>query len=319
MGFKYAWIAVAGVAVAGLESAALAQQTTPPSPPIMTMPVPPPSPPAQLQQPATPRGSPGNWITTNDYPSRALRDERQGIVVFVLDIGPDGRVSGCQITASSGSADLDAVTCSTITRRARFNPALDGSGEPTTGTYSSRVRWAIPEDEPEPLPQAGSAMLAFTLDRTGASSNCRITQSSGGLAALRPVGPASCQDFVYGRAFRDQRGRSVARDVKITMTVAIRPVPAVLPVVPAVESDLRGDMLAPPRTGTIVRTYVVEADGRQTNCQVEAVTGAATAQFRPGLTECLFNRFASVFLGSDGQPERRQVVETETVAYSTRR
>jgi protein TonB len=61
-------------------------------------------------------------------------------------VGADGKVSSCQVTSSSGSPDLDEATCSNVTRRARFNPATDGEGQPTSGSYSGRVRWVIPED-----------------------------------------------------------------------------------------------------------------------------------------------------------------------------
>lgn len=95
---------------------------------------------------AVPKGNPGNWATTNDYPSRALREERAGTTGFRVTIGPDGKVTDCQVTSSSGHADLDEATCSNIRRRARFTPATDGEGQPTTGSYSSRVRWVIPKD-----------------------------------------------------------------------------------------------------------------------------------------------------------------------------
>jgi len=55
-------------------------------------------------------------------------------------------VTGCSVTSSSGSPDLDDATCANVTRRARFNPATDGEGQPTSGSYSNRVRWVIPKD-----------------------------------------------------------------------------------------------------------------------------------------------------------------------------
>jgi len=105
-----------------------------------------PPPPRVQPKQATPRGNPASWATTNDYPTRALREEREGTTGFRVTVGPDGRVTGCSVTSSSGSADLDEATCSNVTRRARFNPATDGEGNPTTGQYSSRVRWVIPKD-----------------------------------------------------------------------------------------------------------------------------------------------------------------------------
>lgn len=115
----------------------------PPGPPAAP---PPPPPPKFTPKGATPKGNPGNWATTNDYPSRALREEREGTTGFRVSVGADGRVTSCSVTSSSGSPDLDEATCSNVTRRARFTPATDGEGNPTTGSYSSRVRWVIPKE-----------------------------------------------------------------------------------------------------------------------------------------------------------------------------
>ena len=119
----------------------------PPLPPIAApaAPAAPPPPRIQPKNPA-PKGNPANWATTNDYPTRALREERAGVSSFRVTVGADGRVTSCQITNSSGSPDLDEATCSNVTRRARFTPATDGDGQPTTGSYSNRIRWVIPED-----------------------------------------------------------------------------------------------------------------------------------------------------------------------------
>ncbi|WP_324740642.1 energy transducer TonB [Tsuneonella sp. CC-YZS046] len=121
--------------------------TPPPPAPIVLAPPPPAAPPPPRVQPksATPKGNPGSWATPDDYPSRALREDREGVARFQVSVGPDGRVTGCSITGSSGHADLDDATCKLVTRRARFNPATDGDGEPTTGTYSNAVRWQIPK------------------------------------------------------------------------------------------------------------------------------------------------------------------------------
>ncbi|MFA7603411.1 MAG: energy transducer TonB [Novosphingobium sp.] len=117
----------------------------PPAPPIVLAP-PAPPPPRFTPKAATPRGNPGNWATTNDYPSRALREEREGTTGFRVTIDENGRVTNCEVTSSSGHADLDKATCDNVQRRARFNAATDGDGNKTTGTYSNRVRWVIPKD-----------------------------------------------------------------------------------------------------------------------------------------------------------------------------
>lgn len=117
----------------------------PPAAPAGPPPAPPPPPPQFTPKNPEPRGNPGSWATTNDYPSRALREDREGTTAFRVTVGADGRVQSCSITRSSGHADLDDATCKNITRRARFRPATDGSGKEVSGTWSSQVRWQIPE------------------------------------------------------------------------------------------------------------------------------------------------------------------------------
>lgn len=126
--------------------------TNTPPPVFIPQPVaaPPPAPPAPPPPPskasgAQPRGNPGSWATPNDYPARALREERAGTTRFRVTIGPDGRVTNCEITGSSGHADLDEATCKNVTRRARFKPALDAAGNAISDTYSNAVRWEIPK------------------------------------------------------------------------------------------------------------------------------------------------------------------------------
>ena len=121
----------------------------PPMPPAVIVPPPapvaPPAPPPPRRPNPIPKGNSGSWATTDDYPARALREEREGVTRFTLTVGPDGRVANCSVTGSSGSPDLDDAACRALTRRGRFEPKLDGNGNPTTGTWSNSVRWQIPK------------------------------------------------------------------------------------------------------------------------------------------------------------------------------
>ncbi len=142
---------VAPPAIVQTPAQAPAITTAPVAPPLPVLPPtpapPPPPPPAppRAAEKASPRGNPASWVTSDDYPSRALREEREGTVGFRLDIGGDGRVTGCTVTSSSGHADLDSEACRLLERRARFKPAKDGSGNPMTDSYSSRFVWRIPK------------------------------------------------------------------------------------------------------------------------------------------------------------------------------
>ena len=120
-----------------------------PPPPPVVIPVaraPEPPPPKFTPKSPDPKGRPGDWVTTNDYPSRALREEEEGTTRFNLAVGADGKPTNCTITGSSGHPDLDEAACANLMRRARFKPATDGDGNPTSGSYSNSVRWQIPKD-----------------------------------------------------------------------------------------------------------------------------------------------------------------------------
>ena len=119
----------------------------PVAPPIVIPPAPPPPPPAppRVAKALSPRGNPGSWATDADYPPSALRAEEAGVTGFRLEVGPDGRVTNCSVTSSSGSSTLDDATCRLVTRRARFSPAEDASGNKIAATYSNRITWRIPQ------------------------------------------------------------------------------------------------------------------------------------------------------------------------------
>jgi protein TonB len=118
-------------------------------PPIIVAPVPsPPAPPTGIRRPplkqrARARAPLQSLLRKGDYPSIALRSNRQGIVGFRLDVGPDGRVDNCIVTASSGSAALDFATCRILRARAGFDPARDHLDRPASDRFAGRVAWRI--------------------------------------------------------------------------------------------------------------------------------------------------------------------------------
>jgi protein TonB len=108
-------------------------------------PPPPPPPPAKLQS-ARAKANLASYVSDSDYPASAIRSEEQGTTRFRLTVGPDGRVKDCAVTTSSGSSALDSATCRIMKNRARFVPARESSGEPTSDTVSSGIRWVLPTD-----------------------------------------------------------------------------------------------------------------------------------------------------------------------------
>ncbi|MEP5936902.1 MAG: energy transducer TonB [Erythrobacter sp.] len=116
----------------------------PPAPPALVIPPPAPPAPPSLAQGASPRGQ-NRWARRiqENYPSRALREETEGTVGVRVTVNADGRVSACNVTGSSGSSILDAAACKGMQRYARFNPALDAGGNPTTGSFSTRITYRL--------------------------------------------------------------------------------------------------------------------------------------------------------------------------------
>lgn len=94
---------------------------------------------------AVPRNGPTGWVTNADYPRRGLTRGLEGDVVYLLDVGINGRATACRIVTSSGHDVLDEATCRLIERRARFDPATDRTGAQVAGTYRGTVSWTIPD------------------------------------------------------------------------------------------------------------------------------------------------------------------------------
>lgn len=101
--------------------------------------------PPKLFDPVAPKPRNGNWVTDNDYRTVWISREWEGTAAFRLTIGTDGKVRDCTITQSTGHAALDDATCTLVTRRAKFDPAKNEQGQTVSGSFSSAVRWQIPE------------------------------------------------------------------------------------------------------------------------------------------------------------------------------
>jgi len=134
-------------------------QTQTIAPPIVSVPAPPPvvitptAPPAPPPPPAPvvskaagAKGDPAQWVTSDDYPPSALREEREGVTKVSWQINEAGRIENCQVVSSSGSPDLDETACRVLTRRGRYSPALDQSGKPMRTSQSRSIRWQIPKN-----------------------------------------------------------------------------------------------------------------------------------------------------------------------------
>ena len=112
-----------------------------PDPPVVAPPAPPAPAPTVAPTPATARGR-GNAFSDDDFPSASRAAEEEGVTRVSYLIGTDGRVTECQVVATSGFKRLDDATCNIIQRRFRFNPATR-DGQPVPERRSQPVRWKL--------------------------------------------------------------------------------------------------------------------------------------------------------------------------------
>src|SRR5215218_8767555 len=108
--------------------------------------------PSEAARPARAKVNLASLFGDQDYPAEAVAAREQGSVGFALDVGPNGRVSDCTVTSSSGSAALDGTTCRLMISRARFTPATDARGATVPDYVRGRIVGALPPAAPAPAP-----------------------------------------------------------------------------------------------------------------------------------------------------------------------
>src|SRR6478672_5130015 len=115
------------------------EATPPPIPPVVAAPPapPPPPPPHKVVSAQSAKGDLRSLFSADDYPAAAQSAGAEGTAQAQLTIGPDGRVVGCNLVRSTGNGALDSATCNILRRRAKFTPARDSSGQPTTDTLTT--------------------------------------------------------------------------------------------------------------------------------------------------------------------------------------
>jgi TonB family protein len=316
----------------------------PPAPPPMvrTVDIPMPETPGPkkgVESPPIPKGNPGFWASTMDYPSLALREEREGTAAFRVTVGKDGSVTGCEITTSSGHADLDEVTCANVTKRAKFHPAQDKKGNITTGTYANRIRWQIPEmtsfvsiplraesypQAPQPVsPMAlqiskedypasalaageqGTSIFTLDIDDAGKVQGCSITTSSGSVVLDQQACVISAR-WKFQPA-RDINGKPTFGRTKHNL---IWRLPKGTPHV--IAEPIRPALNPFEKAGSFTLTLDFDAEGKMADCAVEQkgeFSIMATApNFLARVCEEGRNRSIKPFVDAEGKPEAKRVI-----------
>ena len=96
---------------------------------------------AALKNPHPPITRGGGYITNDDYPPSAMRDNVTGTTTMRIFVGADGRVTDCQGTGPSQV--LSDTACRLYQRRARYTPATDADGNPIAAVIDAKWEWKI--------------------------------------------------------------------------------------------------------------------------------------------------------------------------------
>jgi periplasmic protein TonB len=139
----------APVSLAPVQSSVVTIPTPPPPAPVQQIiqapaPVAAPPPAPSRARSVQPKGQ-SRWAARiqENYPSRAVRSGTEGTVGVSVTVDGEGKVSSCRVSNSSGSDVLDQAACDGMQRYARFDPALDAAGNPTSASWSTRIVYKL--------------------------------------------------------------------------------------------------------------------------------------------------------------------------------
>jgi TonB family protein len=131
----------------------------------------------------------GEFITRH-YPYEALKKGEQGKVAFEVTIEPDGALSSCAVTGSSGFATLDRETCEFMTKYARLQPVRNAEGRAVRAAQQGYINWQLPAGV-RPTSRPASVRKVPT-DRFGKPIDmnktiCRTTPRTGSMVGATKV------------------------------------------------------------------------------------------------------------------------------------
>lgn len=241
---------------------------------------------AKVVQPLKPLSSPGSWVTDDDYPPAAARQNHQGTVAFQLMIDSSGLPAGCSVVQSSGFEELDQQVCSLMVQRARFSPARDASGKAIAAPYKGRFTWRMQQDETVFRP--GSNRAEFELSADNVLRTCRI-----GDKVIETIGQ-SCGAMTIGNVAGDLAAYGIGKHRRLTIEQRSE-IGGQQPLV----YDMPGEVKIAKR----VARFETDAAGARVKCEeaVETPGTSSGGSVPPPLCPGIPQSFAGQHLGADSK------------------
>ncbi len=241
-----------------------------------------------------PVDDPATWVTPADYPAAARRANLQGTSAVRLAVVESGGVTGCEVTASSGWALLDAQSCGLLKQRARFTPAAV-RGRKVASVWQSKFTWRMPS-APAML---GSWARATTMvvDPSGAVPSCSMQAS----------GPATQADYCLAVRFLVPEGRTALLGGTQPAAIEVRE----LHTIDGGQAIDMGDTAGRDVLFTSRIRYTVDPAGEITRCTIEENKGTDSFHMLDGGCDPSLDYGASAGAGAGAQG--RQVTLTRIV------
>lgn len=77
------------------------------------------------------------------YPSRMVMQGWGATIQVQLAVGADGLPSDCHVRADGQQDDFTETSCKILMKEARFEPALDADGKPTSALWTTRIIYRL--------------------------------------------------------------------------------------------------------------------------------------------------------------------------------
>ena len=119
--------------------------------------------------PVQARATPAAYLKPGDIPAGALPKQGEVMSRFVLDVGKEGRATGCTIVEPSGSAALDSIICRVMRERATFTAATSSNSFQTDSRIEQEIVWT--PAGAKNIPSPGDRQLGADLNVWEESSN----------------------------------------------------------------------------------------------------------------------------------------------------
>jgi hypothetical protein len=141
-----------------------------------------------------------NWqdrpLQVGRYPAQAFAARRDGKVGLSLTIEPDGKLSACRVTQSSGDRELDDHSCGHLLAHTAYHPGLNDRGARFGGTVPATLRYMLHatmegpvargDARPEPI-KAPVPLEGIKLATLGIAERSKPPPNVGGIGASLAV------------------------------------------------------------------------------------------------------------------------------------